>query len=439
MPISTDEFDKILVDNESYNGAPTKEATLSDIPELFEGTGQSRVVNFDGVVDSYSTSAIDHSTTSQIFADSPSGWSNADQSLEISDLSAWFDVPILNPSFDSWHNEKWIVTTTSDNGDTVSIPDSWSFYKTEAPPGDQRTAHPEHGIFEIARDSGLGYLGTAGCHLEAKWSSGSLLLQDEIYLSQQLSIPRRGIRSAEIRVLYKVADDGSTPVDMVNQSYLFIRFAGYKVKFFVYEPDDSIDTWLEAKVTIPSYIFSSYDGPDAMQLDIGLATDLNGTTVDSRDSFLWIDEVRVRTLAEPFPDQINLLANGTAVSALTKSSISPYVPDGANRDCYSAPSSGVDLDGPGDNGQLVTGLSGTSWADSSKMQVGLQFALNIPQGAIVDSAILELEAASGTYFESGIQAQIYVADEDTVSAFTSGFPELPDRFEWVNTSIGNAL
>jgi hypothetical protein len=408
---------------------------LSEAPGLFEGSGASQRVYFDGVTNSYATSSIDQSTSTTVYSDAPSGWSHSDPSLEITDLSAWFDVPLLNPGLDDWHTEKWIVTTTSDNGDNVPIPDSWTFVKTEAPPGTQRVAHPRHGIFEIDWDSGLGYLGTIGCRFEAKWASSSEIFQDEMYVSQQVSIPRRDIRSAEVRVLYKVADYQGDTLDLSNQTHLFIRFAGYEGRFYVFEPGDSVDTWLEAKLTVPSSAFASYDGPDAFLLDIGMGTEIDGVAGVSRNSFLWIDEIRVRTLAEPYPDQINLLANGTAVSGLTKSGISPYVPDGADRDCFSAAPNGVDLDGANDNGLLFAGLNGTTWASSSEVQVGLQFPLDVPQGAIIDSAILEVEAGSGTSFESGLTTRILVSDEDTVSAFTGGLPELPDRFDWVNTSI----
>ncbi|UCE09027.1 MAG: DUF2341 domain-containing protein, partial [Candidatus Thorarchaeota archaeon] len=416
------------------NLEPPAAVMLSQAPGLFEGTGASQRVYFDGLTNSYATSSIDHSTSTTVYADAPSGWSYSDQSLEITDLSAWFDVPILNPSLDDWHIEKWIVTPTY-NDDDVPIPDSWTFVKTEAPPGTGRVAHPRHGMFEIDWDSGLGYLGATGCRLEAKWGSSDEIYQDEIYLSQQVSIPRKDVRSVEVRLLYKVADYQGDTVSMTNQTHLFIRFAGYEGRFYVFEPGDSLDTWLEAKLTIPSSVFASYDGPQTFLLDTGMGSQIDGETGVSGYSFLWIDEIRVRTLAEPYPDQVNLLANGTAVSGLTRSSISPYVPDGANRDCFSSPTAGIDLNGYNDNGLLFSGLHGTTWADSYRVQVGLQFPLDIPQGAVIDSAILEVEAGTGSNFESGLTTQILVADEDTVSAFTGGMPDLLDRFDWVNTSI----
>ncbi|MDH4213059.1 MAG: DUF2341 domain-containing protein [Candidatus Thorarchaeota archaeon] len=75
----------------------------------------------------------------------------------------------------------------------------------------------------------------------------------------------------------------------------------------------------------------------------------------------------------------------------------------------------------------------TGWTVAGKYQVGMQFPLNIPQGATISSARLEIEA----YGRIGgvVAIRIYVAQEDNVAPFTSGLPHLQDRFDWSGESI----
>jgi hypothetical protein len=64
----------------------------------------------------------------------------------------------------------------------------------------------------------------------------------------------------------------------------------------------------------------------------------------------------------------------------------------------------------------------------------MQFPVDIPKGAIITSAWVEMEAQDST--STPLQAmRIYLADEDDVSAFTEGLPVLEDRYSWVPTSV----
>ena len=156
---------------------------------------------------------------------------------------------------------------------------------------------------------------------------------------------------------------------------------------------------------------------------------------------MYIDEIDLRLLVRPYPEQIDLLANGARVTGSTQGSVSPYVPDGSNRDCYSAINSnggsgGVDLNGDTDNGWLDVGADVPAypdWSTAYDYQVGLQFPLHVPQGSAITSATLQVETPSDSTGLPGMR--VYVADEDDVAAFTSGNPLLPDRYDWVNTSI----
>jgi hypothetical protein len=149
---------------------------------------------------------------------------------------------------------------------------------------------------------------------------------------------------------------------------------------------------------------------------------------------MYIDEVELRLLVRPFPEEINLLANGAKVTGSTQGSVSPYVPDGSNRDCYSAidsngGSGGVDLNGYDDFGWLDVGIDGVDWPSAFAYQVGLQFPLNVPQGATITSAILEIETPSGATGDPAVR--VYAAAEDDVTAFTTGYPLLPDRYDCI--------
>ncbi|MFW9810083.1 MAG: hypothetical protein ACFFE6_11965, partial [Candidatus Thorarchaeota archaeon] len=130
--------------------------------------------------------------------------------------------------------------------------------------------------------------------------------------------------------------------------------------------------------------------------------------------------------------QIGLSANQTIISGSTPGSYSTYVPDGAARDCFSRSDTGISTSSALEVG--VWSSSGTSWNDVVKYQIGIQFPLDIPQGAIITSASLEVEALG--YFGGGSNSlRVFVAEEDNVSPFTNGLPNLEDRYSWSKTSV----
>ncbi|MFX1271344.1 MAG: LamG-like jellyroll fold domain-containing protein [Promethearchaeota archaeon] len=58
----------------------------------------------------------------------------------------------------------------------------------------------------------------------------------------------------------------------------------------------------------------------------------------------------------------------------------------------------------------------------------------MPRGAVVTSARLELEGATGASANRA-GMRILVADQDNMAPFTPGFPVLKDRYQWVDTSV----
>ncbi|GAH15416.1 unnamed protein product, partial [marine sediment metagenome] len=65
-----------------------------------------------------------------------------------------------------------------------------------------------------------------------------------------------------------------------------------------------------------------------------------------------------------------------------------------------------------------------------------QFPVNIPQGAVITSAYLEVEPISTTGSPTmRIYASGFSSSGTSIEGFTDGLPELEDRLTWVDTSI----
>ncbi len=319
------------------------------------------------------------------------------------------------------------------DSEEVIQPDSWTLVKSEYGVGSGRALHPHHGIFEMndwGTGTGYGDSSAMGWEFEAIWSSANVLTaNDKIYLSQQVEVPRRAIYSATVNFMYNVISGSS----LLNQTYVFARIGSTMVKMFVFEASDAVDTWLQGSANIPASAFLTTSVPCQVTLDVGLATDLSGAQANARTSEVLLDDIEFLLQVRPFPEQITLKANGTTVTGSSSGSVSPYVPDSASRDCYDDTSTGVDLNGYADDGILDVGIwDSSAFNVASTYQVGLQFPLSIPKGAGITSAYLEVESA-GT--SNTPNMRIYLADADTVSAFTAGLPHLEARYTWMSTSI----
>ncbi|MHA2115142.1 MAG: LamG-like jellyroll fold domain-containing protein, partial [Candidatus Thorarchaeota archaeon] len=407
----------------------------SDWEDANSGNGGPLSGNFNGVKVSGGTSVIDYSQSGYIGIDPPLGWSSEQLEGQLDHLSMWVDNVLVNPNLDVYTVEKWFFTgsDTQYNNDPFFAPESWTIVKNE-PSGGSPSEHPQHGYLEVNGRANEGYDATIGWRFDANPSSSTVFdPSNGVYISQQIPSQWREIYSAEITFLYYVA----SPVTLDDTVYIFTRFEGEVLKHHVFEVGDPTDTWVQVKASFPSSYLQSLNARDSLLLDIGLGTDVSGLP-GSGSHEVYIDEIELKLLVRPYPEEIDLRANGALVTGSVQGSVSPYVPDGSNRDCYSAPDSnggsgGVDLDGYSDFGWLDVGVDGMDWLSAFPYQVGLQFPLNVPQGSSITSAILEIETPSGAVGAPG--TRIFVADEDDVSAFTTGYPLLPDLYDWVNTSI----
>ena len=418
------------------NPSMTNNFSPSDWESTNAGAGSPLSGTIQGSKTSYGTSVIDKTHAGYIGTDSPLGWSSESLENQLEHLSKWVDAGLVNPNLDAYHEEHWFMPSDpGDNGDPFYAPDGWTLVKNDAIPSG--TPHPQHGYFEINAYSGNGFDSTMGWRFDGNLDSGATVNPTNgFYMSQQISTQWRSIYSAEITFTYYVSSTST----LDDEVFIFTSLEGYVSKYHVFSSSTTMDTWHQASATIPSSFFESLQDLDSLLFNIGLGTDINGNP-STADHEVYIDEIALSLNVRPFPEDIDLRANGAIVTGSTRGMVSPYVPDGANRDCYSAPNSnggsgGIDLNGYGDDGALEVGADVPSypdWSDAYSYQVGLQFPLNVPQGASIDSAVLEVEAVSSSVGYPGMR--IYVADEDNVAAFTSGYPLLPDRYDWVNTSV----
>ncbi|MFX1416933.1 MAG: hypothetical protein ACFFC0_08970, partial [Promethearchaeota archaeon] len=339
---------------------------------------------------------------------------------------------LRNPSWNTYHQERWHVGDISMYDDQVTVPDYWTLTKSVGYEMGAYSPHPLHGDWELNDDSS-GYSGTRGWRFEAQiGGSDNLNPDDALYLSQQIHAPWRELYSVQISFFYYVTS-GS---DLFNQTHLFTRFAGIEDKFLVFESGDTTNTWLQASVTIPSSELASVALPDSLLFEIGLGTDVSGTLGSSRDAYAYIDEIQVELEVRPFPEQVGLRVNGTEVVGSTVASTFPFVPKEDGRDCWDY-TSGIDLDGYNNDARPEVGIWGTFWNTSNPFELGLQFPLDIPRGAVIERAYLETESSGGSGL---VDTRVHVAIKNSAGQPVDSFSNhaglhLEDEFDWLDTSI----
>ncbi|MHA2133797.1 MAG: hypothetical protein ACW99J_08005, partial [Candidatus Thorarchaeota archaeon] len=398
------------------------------------GTGETLTVTMNGVATNRldGTFVIDSSTSEIGTVTLSDGWSGNNLQATIDTLSIDVADALVNPTWNAYHEEKWIEGTASYYGEDVAVPDGWTLVKKEV----HESSHPHTGDWEL-NDGGGGYGGSRGFRFETYIDTSSDP-SDEIYLSQLVNAPWREIYSAEVKFRYYVRSG----FDTTDQVHLFARFAGFENKFLVFESGDPTETWLQETITLTSTQMQLVSLPDSLYLDVGMATDSTGESPTIQVQ-AYIDEIELTMNVRPFPEQIGLKVNGTAVIGGTPGSIYPWLPDDDGRDSYDHETNGVDLDGwpwgsgsAGDLGPGVWTSTEFDWTTAYTYQVGLQFPLSIPQGAAITAAYLEVEPSGS---QDAIGMRIEVAGEDTggspVANFTTGLPHMEDRYNWVNTSI----
>ncbi|MHA2380052.1 MAG: hypothetical protein ACXADS_12330 [Candidatus Thorarchaeota archaeon] len=412
--------------------SPEWTSSPAEGPLAYSGTGAARDVDISGVYSSGGSTTLDGSNPGYVGLNLPTGWTADHLTTSIDELSLWVDDVVINQELDSYHNERWLFTgpDSANNGIDFRVPDGWTIVKSDPTTGSQ---HPTQGNFELSGSTGAGYGNTMGWEFEANYGATTPLEPtNEVCLSQLISAPWREIYSVEISFLYFVRSLSS----MDNNVHLFARFGDYEGKVEAFGVGNLVDTWVETKVTVPYYYLQTLSLPNSVLLEIGLGTDIDGQPGLGGSHAAYIDGIEVRLNVRPFPEEIGLKANGVFVEGGVTGSVSPYVPVGANRDCLSNYSSGIDPNGRSDNGILEVGAAVPDypdWSTAYAYQVGLQFRLDVPQGAAITSAYFAVEAEAGAQYLPSMR--IYVADEDNVGSFTSGLPELKDQFNWVDTNI----
>jgi len=399
--------------------------SVSDIGDLSTGTGLPLGVNIGGIVsnDGEGSMEISSETSGTSYVTIEDGWTGSNLNGEIDTLTMVAEDVLNNGDLDDTHNELFIVTVdTAVNDDPVLLPDGWTLTKNV--PND--SPHPTQGAYRLESNA-AGYDSTYGIRIGADYPGAfNHVAGEEIYLSQMVSVPWREVYSVTISFRYFV-ESSSSLFDQVN---LFTRIGGVTSEFHVFENGDTENSWLTASTTIQASSMSDL-ASYAIQFDIGVAW--NGW-IGTRDAIVRIDDVEADFTVRPFPEQVDLKANGTLVWGSTSGSVYPYVPDDANRDCYDTPSSGLDLDGYGNDGGLAAGMYSSSYLMDTQYEAAFQFPVDIPQGAIITSAYFEAEAITGSSpYLPGMR--LSVADESNMSAFTSGGDSLEDRYSWLPTSI----
>ncbi|MFW9838263.1 MAG: hypothetical protein ACFFE7_12140, partial [Candidatus Thorarchaeota archaeon] len=429
---STDYSPATTVSNPYLPQAPNADSPFAVSADRSTGNGPALPVTISGQISNVGqgTLSFDSSSSGIGSVMLTDGWTGSNLQAQIDSLTWTAEDVLQNGDLNDYHNELFVVTpVTTENDDTVQVPDDWTIVKNVV---DYDSLHPQHGMYEIDSDiNGNG--GTRGIYVVVDGTSVyNYNPNDEMYISQMVSMPYREIYSATVSFEYNILSTSY----LDNVFHLFIRLGGRIERFPVFQTGATTGTWLSASVPISASLF---DDPSAKALlfDIGIATDYSGVLGVASREYAYIDNIRVDFNVRPFPEQIDLKANGTLVWGSTTHSVYPYVPDDDNRDCYDDSGSGLDLDGYSGNAVLDTGIYSSGYLTGTSFETGLQFPLDIPQGAIITSAYLEVEAASSSSpFLLGMR--VHVADEDNVTPFTTG-GHLEALYNWVETSVDWSL
>ncbi len=432
VPLQTPFTDPEFANPQAVNAGSNNNSTTADAGAS-TGSIPPLSVTYSGTVSNSRDDnlVIDSSSSGLASVAIDDGWTASNLRATVSTLTMNTN-DVRNGALDSYHNEKFIHEGAY-QGDNVAVPNSWTLVKSITGSG---STHPIHGTFEMNDYSGQGYSGTMGWRFEESWAIGATVgASDQIYIGQQVLSPYRDLYSAQITFNYYV----SSSSNLADQVVVFARFNGYEAKLHVFESGDTTDSWLSASIAIPAAQISALTMPNSILLEVGLESNVAGSQTTALNAYVFIDNIALNAVVRPFPDLIGLKVNGTAVNGGTEDSIYPYVPDVGSRDAYDYPGNGLDLDGwdwTSSSGTMTVAVWGSAWSSALEYKTGLQFPIDIPKGAVITAAYLEAEPidASGV-----IGMRISAAGEDTsgqpITNFTTGLPQLQDRYDWVDTSI----
>ncbi|MBD3157981.1 MAG: hypothetical protein GF309_04270, partial [Candidatus Lokiarchaeota archaeon] len=412
-------------------GNPRGQAKLVSETDTLSGTGSALDVSLTGIASNLYDGmlSIDSSNSDTATVTLSDGWSGSNLETNLDSLYLTTNERLKNWKLNDFHAEKWLIE--SYRGENVHVPDSWTLNKEIQGTG---SAHPSHGTFEMNRQLSSGYESTTGWLFDAHWYSGDTLATgDKIYFSQLASAPYRELYSAEVSFRYNVQAISS----MQDEVYVFVGIAGYQTKVHVFENGDTTSSWLQETVSLSSNQLSNIQLPNSLLVEIGIATDLSGQQSSEKMYQVLLDDIQLSLEVRPFPEQVNLKANGTAVVGWNPGNIYVYEPDDDTRDAWDPSGSGFSLDGNtyvGSTADPSVGLYGSSWNTADPSQIGIQFPVDIPQGAVITSAFVEVEPES-LVSSGNPDMRVYIAgfdsDGSAVSNFSSGMQEIEDSYEWV--------
>ncbi|MFX1471736.1 MAG: hypothetical protein ACFFBM_04445, partial [Promethearchaeota archaeon] len=402
--------------------------------EDMSGSGDSLSTYVSGILENTTATQIDSSTSATSSLSVPNGYSGTSLNVDVDSLSMTVTDNLRNPSFTTWHDERWHVGNSINfYDDNIDVPDSWTLVKSV----NYDDPHPLHGDWELNDYSG-GYGGSRAWRFEATiGGSDSLTPDDAIYLSQFLHAPWRGLYEIRISFYYYVLSTS----DMFDQVHLFFKLGDLaEEKFHVFQSGDTTDAWLQETVTYTSADLSSVTVPDSLLFSVGLATDVSGTLGTYREAFAYLDEVEIEMDVRPYPEQISLSANNTAVVGSIAGNVSAFVPDNDGRDCWDYDSdNGIDLNGYNNDGRPEWGLWGTFWNTSNPFEVGLQFPLDIPKDAVIENAYIEIQSSGGSGVVQGrVHASGEMSGGGAIESFAdyegAGVDALENIYSWLSAS-----
>jgi hypothetical protein len=194
-------------------------------------------------------------------------------------------------------------------------------------------------------------------------------------------------------------------------------------------------TWIPYSKTYSTSDLTSITLPDSLLFKIGIGTDETGPLGYSPDFYVYVDEIDIEMDVRPYPEQIKLSANNTAIVGSIAGNISTFVPDNDGRDCWDY-TSGIDLNGYNNDGRPEWGLWGSFWNTSRPFELGLQFPLDIPKGAVIEKAYVEIESSAGSGIANGrVHVSSEMAGGGTIESFSSHIGEhLEDAYSWLSAS-----
>ncbi len=326
----------------------------------------------------------------------------------------------------AYGENKSISRTDLDSGETfnnyIQVPPKWNTYAVDSVIYDtyetaqwvsnsafSGTASPWYYVENDTYSICYGTYSTTGGYVMTSFNISNDMVTPEMFAAyrQDVYIARWHPTNVWVNFTYYA---NHTASDYLPGFYIYVKVGNvYERDYFVFSTNDNLNQWISGSFMLPSDSISNLLLPGVVPIEVGIGTTYNTYILDTYDVAVRWDNVQLSMRAEAIPNDLGIKMNATSVPAPSTNSNTTYIVSDS-RDAYSLGST-IDVDGS--SSALYFGYD----SSSNKEEAGLQFALPIPQGALITNAYLTLKAAATA--GASFTAKIYVGATTNPAAFSA--------------------